>query len=193
MLSNWFFSGPNALDPAAPNANANPPFPIGTYSFNSQPNTFTCSTTILYLHPLWPMQVRTACSAEQSPVLMNATGQGGTWSGGAGAFSNANLPNATYTPAPSEIGTTVILTWTTTGTFPCVTASDAVSLTSLQEPDAEFSYENSVCPFRHDRRAPHHRHRRALHLFYDQRRPQPGAQPHTGQINTNASNLGPTR
>ena len=34
-LGNWFFSGPNSLDPATSNANANPPFPIGSFTSNA--------------------------------------------------------------------------------------------------------------------------------------------------------------
>ena len=45
---------------------------------------------------------------------LSATGTG-TWSGGAGSFNNPNLANVSYTPAPSEAGTTVILTWTVQG------------------------------------------------------------------------------
>ena len=50
----------------------------------------------------------------QCLFTLSATGTG-TWSGGAGSFNNPNLANASYTPAPSEAGTTVILTWTVQG------------------------------------------------------------------------------
>ncbi len=46
-------------------------------------------------------------------IQLNATGFG-EWSGGAGAFSNINDPNATYTPDASEANSQVELTWTTT-------------------------------------------------------------------------------
>lgn len=45
-------------------------------------------------------------------TLANNQQGSGSWSGGQGAFSNANSPNSTYTPSNNEIGTTVTLTWT---------------------------------------------------------------------------------
>ncbi|MFM7726010.1 MAG: hypothetical protein ACKO7B_04875, partial [Flavobacteriales bacterium] len=49
-----------------------------------------------------------------SAVTLNATANGGgQWTGGTGTFANATLVNTTYTPAASEIGTSITLTWTT--------------------------------------------------------------------------------
>jgi hypothetical protein len=70
--------------------------------------------------------VPTACS---TAVTLGATGTG-TWSGGAGTFSDANSPTSTYTPAAGEGGTTVTLTWTVAATAPCtVNATDQVDVT----------------------------------------------------------------
>jgi hypothetical protein len=147
VLSNWFFSGINALDGVLTNASANLPFPIGTYSYNSQPNTFVCNVLLTIFEPLainaGPDQV--VCGG--GSVSLSAQGAG-TWSGGQGSFSNVNDPNASYTPAASEIGTTVELTWTVDpGQSPCAAGADEVWITFLEEADAEFSYDNNLfCP-----------------------------------------------
>ncbi|MBK8490848.1 MAG: T9SS type A sorting domain-containing protein [Saprospirales bacterium] len=152
VLANWFFSGPNALDPATSNANANPPFPLGTYTLTCAQGgqIFVCDQIItINLAPEavgGPDQV--LCGG--SVVALSASGTG-TWSGGLGTFSNINDPAATYTPAPSEIGTTIQLTWTAEDsdgpTGPCTSASDDVFLTLLPEADAEFSYDAEIyCP-----------------------------------------------
>ncbi|MBL0034443.1 MAG: hypothetical protein IPP26_01510 [Flavobacteriales bacterium] len=48
------------------------------------------------------------------PVTLNATTNGtGEWTGGAGIFADNADPGTTYTPAASELGTTVTLTWNT--------------------------------------------------------------------------------
>jgi hypothetical protein len=47
-----------------------------------------------------------------SVTLNGNTVTGGNWTGGNGIFSpNRFAANATYTPAPSEIGNTITLTW----------------------------------------------------------------------------------
>ncbi|MFM7729380.1 MAG: hypothetical protein ACKO7B_21960, partial [Flavobacteriales bacterium] len=54
----------------------------------------------------------TVCGA--TPLVLNGSANGnGQWTGGTGTFANATLVNTTYTPAASEIGTSVTLTWTT--------------------------------------------------------------------------------
>jgi len=58
---------------------------------------------------------------------------GGSWSGGAGVFANANNAATTYTPAASEIGTSVNLTWTASdpdASGPCTGGqTDVVAIT----------------------------------------------------------------
>ena len=151
ILANWFFSGPNALDPATNNSNANPPFPLGTYTLTCAQGgqTFTCEQTItINLAPeafAGPDQV--ICGG--GTVALSASGTG-TWSGGLGSFSDVNNPAATYTPDPSETGTTFMLTWTaedSDGPGPCTSASDDVFITLIPEADAEFSYDSDLyCP-----------------------------------------------
>ena len=79
----------------------------------------------------------TVCEGEQ--VLLEATiGKGassGSWSGGAGIFNNRNSQSTFYTPAPSELGTTVTFTFTSNdpdGSIgPCIAVSDEVRVTQL--------------------------------------------------------------
>jgi hypothetical protein len=68
------------------------------------------------------------------PVTLNSnTASGGNWTGGNGTFSpNRFTANATYTPASSETGTTITLTWNVPdpdGMGPCSPASDAMTIT----------------------------------------------------------------
>ncbi len=51
---------------------------------------------------------RTTCGG--TAVTLGGSGTG-TWSGGAGTFSNPSSPTSNYTPAASELGTTVTLTF----------------------------------------------------------------------------------
>jgi hypothetical protein len=84
----------------------------------------------------------TLCWANAAPVFnisasatlsSGASHTVGAWTGGAGTFGNAAMASTTYTPASSEIGQTVTLTWTVTdpdGTGPCVGGqTDQVALT----------------------------------------------------------------
>jgi len=84
----------------------------------------------------------TVCEGEQ--VLLEATiGKGassGSWSGGAGIFNNRNSQSTFYTPAPSELGTTVTFTFTSNdpdGSIgPCIAVSDEVRVTIDELPTA---------------------------------------------------------
>lgn len=69
-------------------------------------------------------------------TLSNGQTGTGTWSGGSGTFSNSSDPNATYTPANSEIGTTVTLTWTADdpdGNGPCVGGQSSIVQVTVVE------------------------------------------------------------
>ncbi|MEM9549243.1 MAG: Calx-beta domain-containing protein, partial [Bacteroidota bacterium] len=81
-----------------------------------------------------------------APVMLNGVGDG-VWSGGAGSFDDASSPTTTYTPAASEEGTTVVLTYTL-NLAACTGFSDDVNLTFFTEPaDTEFSYGAiDICP-----------------------------------------------
>jgi hypothetical protein len=147
ILDNWFFSGPNALDGETSNATAAVPFPIGTYQLTCPGDeVYVCTQLIEIL-----VVPAGNAGADQivcgGPVALAAEGTG-TWSGGAGSFSDVNDPAAIYTPAPSEIGTTIELIWTVNiPGNPCEGGFDVVWITLLPEPDAEFSYDgNLFCP-----------------------------------------------
>ncbi|MBK6902393.1 MAG: T9SS type A sorting domain-containing protein [Saprospirales bacterium] len=192
VLANWFFSGINALDGATSNANANPPFPIGTYSFNSQTQTFICHTNITVFEPLVIEAGNDQIACGGGSLTLNAQGAG-TWSGGAGTFSNINSPSSTYTPAASEIGTTVALTWTVDpGASPCVGGSDVVLLTFLHEADAEFSYEDNLyCPNFGLISPTHITGEDGIYTYsVVSGGPTLSLNPQTGVINTNTSNQG---
>ena len=79
-------------------------------------------------------------------AVVSGGAMGGTWSGGTGAFSNANDPNTTYTPASSEVNTTVTLTWTTDDPpGPCNASSDEVLLTINEAATVEAGTSQTVC------------------------------------------------
>ncbi len=62
-------------------------------------------------------------------ATLSATGAGGSWTGGAGTFTpDRNTPNATYTAAAGEIGTTVTLTWGIPAAGGCALSSDNVDI-----------------------------------------------------------------
>src|SRR4029078_11675081 len=75
---------------------------------------------------------QTSCGASSITLAANAT-TGGNWTGGAGSFApDRNAANAIYTPAVSEIGTTITLTWNIPdpdGAGPCTAATDQIIIT----------------------------------------------------------------
>jgi hypothetical protein len=145
VLANWNFSGPNALDGTTSNATAPNPWPIGTFTPGA---TITCTRTVEIVAPPAAEAGPSQMVCEGSVITLAAVGTG-TWSGGLGAFSNPNAANSTYTPAQSEINTTVVLTWSVAsgGGGVCSSATDNVSITILKKADAEFSYDKQeYCP-----------------------------------------------
>ncbi len=85
-----------------------------------------------------------------SPVALSATASGpGEWSGGAGNFADPTSTNTTYTPDPSEVGTTVTLTWTTADpdgtTGPCSEVSDEVDITFDSPAEVDAGMDQTVC------------------------------------------------
>src|SRR6185295_17282908 len=74
---------------------------------------------------------QTTCGASSITLAANAT-TGGNWTGGNGTFTpNRNAANAIYTPAVSEIGTTITLTWNVPdpdGAGPCAATSDNMTV-----------------------------------------------------------------
>ncbi len=80
-----------------------------------------------------------------NPVNMQGTGTG-TWSGGAGAFSNTADPEATYTPAASEAGSSVTLTYSGAPAYTgCPAPSDQMVLTINNTPQPVITIDNSSC------------------------------------------------
>jgi CRISPR/Cas system CSM-associated protein Csm4 (group 5 of RAMP superfamily) len=74
---------------------------------------------------------------------------GGNWTGGTGTFNpDRNAANANYTPAISEIGTTVILTWNVPdpdNTGPCTGATDVMSIVVSASVTANAGVDQTVC------------------------------------------------
>jgi hypothetical protein len=89
------------------------------------------------------------CEGDQ--IFLGAIANGtGSWSGGLGTFADASSTTTTYTPDATEVGTTVVLTWTTDdpdGAGGCTEATDDVAITIVGAADAEFSYDAAeYCP-----------------------------------------------
>ena len=77
---------------------------------------------------------------EQTALLIPSP-TGGTWSGGTGTF-NGN----TYLPSPSEIGTTVNLTYSVQAIHNnCISGSDELSITVFSEPFVNLVNDISLC------------------------------------------------
>ncbi len=72
-----------------------------------------------------------------------------TWSGGAGTFyPDPNTLNAWYVPAPSEVGSSVVLTITTNdndGAGPCNAVSDQVQITINRAPVVSAGIDQVIC------------------------------------------------
>lgn len=88
---------------------------------------------------------QTVCSNDL-PVQLDGSGSAAVWSGGNGTFSpSANDPKATYMPAPSEVGATVVLTLTTIPSGACPTISDQVSITIPRGPVSNAGANTQIC------------------------------------------------
>jgi hypothetical protein len=72
-----------------------------------------------------------------------------TWSGGSGTFyPDPNTLDAWYVPAPSEVGSSVVLTITTNdndGTGPCNAMSDQVQITINRAPVVSAGIDQVIC------------------------------------------------
>ncbi len=86
-------------------------------------------------------------SADLGDATMGGSTISVTWSGGSGSFSpNANTLNAYYKPAPSEIGTTIILTLTSDDpSGPCVPVSSTVKVTINKAPEVLAGADKVTC------------------------------------------------
>ncbi|TRX51422.1 PKD domain-containing protein [Fulvivirga sp. M361] len=74
------------------------------------------------------------CEDEGDVMLQGSIGGStsqGTWTGGVGGFNDSNDPNAKYDFQPSEVGSSVVLTFTSDdpdGPGPCTVVSDQVTI-----------------------------------------------------------------
>jgi hypothetical protein len=88
------------------------------------------------------------CSSTLITLAANATTDG-NWTGGAGTFvPDRNTANAIYTPAASEIGTTVTLTWNVPdpdGAGPCTAATDQMTITVNNATVANAGPDQTTC------------------------------------------------
>ncbi len=79
-------------------------------------------------------------------ATLSGSATGGTWSGGAGVFAQPNSPTTTYTPAPTEYGTTLTLTFTTNDPpGPCPAASDDINITVNTAPIVYAGADVAIC------------------------------------------------
>ena len=72
----------------------------------------------------------------------------GSWTGGGGTFMATANPTTTYTPASTEAGNAVILTWTTIdpdGVGPCPAVTAAVTVNVLAAASAEANGPYVTC------------------------------------------------
>lgn len=84
-----------------------------------------------------------------SAVSIEATASGsGTWSGGLGTFGSPTSTTTTYTPHASEVGSMVMLTWTTDdpdGAGPCTSVAANATLTIGTPATASAGGPYSTC------------------------------------------------
>lgn len=149
-LSEWDFSGPNALDGETDNATADTPFPIGTYTTNGCPPVNGCMDEAMIM-----ITISTGAAADagsdrvgcgEEPISLTGSGTG-IWSGGTGTYTDQTSGSTTYTPGPGDAGNTFTLTFTTMS-MACGNSSDDISVTIFTPAeDSEFFYTQSmVCP-----------------------------------------------
>ncbi len=124
-----------------------PTLTTGGTSCVGAPITFTYT---VFPRPRVTLSPNTTICQDQVAVVTATLGGGatsGTWSGGAGSFANPTALTTTYTPAPSEYGTTVTLTFTTNdppGPCPAVSASLTVTVNTL--PIVDAGQNKTICP-----------------------------------------------
>jgi len=88
------------------------------------------------------------CSNSSVEVTVSTTPGTGSWTGGSGSFMDTANPTTTYTPASTEAGNAVILTWTTIdpdGVGPCPAVTAAVTMNVLAAASAEANGPYVTC------------------------------------------------
>lgn len=80
-------------------------------------------------------------------VPISLMGEGsGTWTGGSGSFANVNDPETTYTPAASEQGNDITLTFTATPAYTgCPATSDEMVISVTDGPDIVITPDPETC------------------------------------------------
>ncbi|MEZ4966720.1 MAG: hypothetical protein R2791_15865 [Saprospiraceae bacterium] len=123
--------------------------PVFNVTGGSCPGTPITFTITVYPLPLVNVGADLSICQNQKASLTAQLGggaTGGTWSGGAGTFSNANAATTNYTPAASEYGNTVTLTFTSNDPAgPCPAVSDALQLTVNTLPIVSAGVDVKIC------------------------------------------------
>ncbi len=124
----------------------------GTYTFYAQCECNGCAADTRTAVTLLVSGVSAAdagtdqiiCEGDVANLSGTLPGGTGTWSGGVGVFGDASAAVTTYTPDPSEYGTTVALTLTPSGGGGCL-LPDQVNIV-IEAPSApDAAYDLYVC------------------------------------------------
>ena len=87
---------------------------------------------------------QTVAAGKSVQLKGSISGATGKWTGGKGTFSNINIPDPFYTPAPTE--SSVTLTYTSTNPpIPCGVKSDKVTIIISAGPPEPTTLGQSVC------------------------------------------------
>ena len=144
-------SGPgvtgNVFSPDA----AGPGAHVITYTVTNVNNcSATCTYTITVDEAAGVEAGADQAICQNQTVLLNAqllgSATSGSWSGGAGQFSDPLSPVTVYTPAPTEYGSAVVLTFTTNDPAGICTAdSDNLQITINTLPIVQAGPDRSAC------------------------------------------------
>jgi len=152
----WSTSGSGSFNPSATALNATY-VPSATDNIDGNTITITLTSTVngncaasaddltitFQTVPVNAGTDQTVCS-NSLPVQLNGSGNG-TWTGGAGTFSDPNSLNTSYIPAPSEIPGTVTLTLTGNAVGTCIPGNDQVTIIFINGPAADAGADQSIC------------------------------------------------
>ena len=87
---------------------------------------------------------QTVAAGKAVQLKGSVSGANGKWTGGKGTFSNINIPNPIYTPAPSE--KSVTLTYTSTNPpIPCGIKTSKMTIIISAGPPAPTALSQAVC------------------------------------------------